>query len=425
MNYASQAQKVKSFIVELSTKVQLDDRLVAEQLPQNVKESAYQLFYQTIDVTRPYHFQEPNPISELFRLIEHSLDLIKPTERTVFKQLEKWWLEWHFVAFMNASLEKEQTKQQQGFVSSETHHPMRKHELSHYAKLFTILPLPVCNVCMVTGDILKINQRFVDVFGYTIDDVPNLEQWWQAAYPEPSYRQLAQAKWYQSLEQAKQNNNDISANDYQIVCKNGTKIIMQVSGISVENEFIAVFNDATERLKTQEILSDMAFLDSLTKIANRRRFDEKLQAEFKKLLQVNTQLSMIIIDIDNFKKFNDRYGHIAGDKCLHSVAQKLVETVSRPEDFVARYGGEEFVILLPQTDNQGALFIAEQIQKSIEDLAITHADSFTGFLSVSMGVHTVKHGEKTNHVDFFKVTDSALYYAKRQGRNCIALGRHE
>ncbi|MBT2152660.1 sensor domain-containing diguanylate cyclase [Pseudoalteromonas tetraodonis] len=424
MNYASQAQKVKSYVVELSTKVQRDDCLVAEQLPHNVKESAYQLFYQTIRVPRPYRFEEPNPISKLFRLIEHSLDFINPFQQVILKQLEKWWLEWHFVATMNASLEMKHVEQQR-FVSSATEHPMRKHELSHYAKLFTILPLPVCNVCMVTGDILKLNQRFVDVFGYTIDDIPNLKQWWKVAYPEPSYRESVQTMWGESLAQANKNNDDIPANDYQIVCKDGSKVIMQVSGISVESEFIAVFNDATERLKTQEILSDMAFLDSLTKIANRRRFDEKLHAEFKKLIKVNTQLSMIIIDIDNFKKFNDRYGHVAGDKCLHSVAQKLAETVSRPEDFVARYGGEEFVVLLPQTDDQGALFIAEQIQKSIEDLAIAHEDSFTGFLSVSMGVHTVKHGEKTNHVDFFKATDSALYYAKKQGRNCIALGRHE
>ena len=81
---------------------------------------------------------------------------------------------------------------------------------------------------------------------------------------------------------------------------------------------------------------------------------------------------MIIIDIDHFKQFNDRYGHVAGDTCLYDVAQTIASTVSRPEDFVARYGGEEFVVLLPQTDRQGALFIAEQIQKAVENLAIAH-----------------------------------------------------
>jgi len=90
MNYASQAQKVKSYVVELSTKLQRDDCLVAEQLPHNVKESAYQLFYQTIRVPRPYRFEEPNPISALFRLIEHSLDFINPFQQVILKQLEKW-----------------------------------------------------------------------------------------------------------------------------------------------------------------------------------------------------------------------------------------------------------------------------------------------------------------------------------------------
>ena len=131
--------------------------------------------------------------------------------------------------------------------------------------------------------------------------------------------------------------------------------------------------------------------------------------------------SSFLIDIDNFKQFNDRYGHLAGDECLYAVAQKLADTVSRPEDFVARYGGEEFVVLLPQTDKQGALFVAEQIQKAIEMLAIVHEDSFTGYLSVSMGINTVNHHQCDDHLTFIQAADDALYYAKNQGRNCIAL----
>jgi diguanylate cyclase (GGDEF)-like protein/PAS domain S-box-containing protein len=298
---------------------------------------------------------------------------------------------------------------------------MRKHELSHYAKLFTILPMPICNVCSDTGDILKVNQRFIDVFGYSIEDVPNLDVWWVNAYPDLNYRQSAQTLWEHSIAQAEKQNNDIQANDYQIVCKNGEQVTMQISGISISNEFIAVFNDATERIKAQDILRDMAFLDSLTKIANRRRFDEKLADEFDRVNNLSGQLSIILIDIDNFKQFNDRYGHLAGDECLYAVAQKLADTVSRPEDFVARYGGEEFVVLLPQTDKQGALFVAEQIQKAIEMLAIVHEDSFTGYLSVSMGINTVNHHQCDDHLTFIQAADDALYYAKNQGRNCIAL----
>ena len=307
------------------------------------------------------------------------------------------------------------------YLPQSTLNPMRKHEISHYARLFTVLPMPVCNVCAKTGDILKVNQRFVDVFGYTVEDVPNLKSWWEKAYPDPQYRALAKELWQDSLEKALNNNNDIPANNYRVSCRDGSQVMMEISGIDIGEEFLAVFNDATERLEAEDILRDMAFLDALTKIANRRRFDEKLTHEFERAKECEGMLSMIIIDIDHFKQFNDRYGHVAGDSCLYDVAQKIASTVSRPEDFVARYGGEEFVVLLPQTDRQGALFIAEQIQKAVESLAIAHQDSFTGFLSISMGINTISDYTNSDEISFVKAADNALYYAKKQGRNCIAL----
>ena len=419
MNYASHVDRIKSFIISASNDVDFKDLLASTST--DLKKSAYYLFNQIIKVTPPYSYQDPHPISELFRLTEQSLSLNNQAQKAILTRLEKWWLEWHFVAIMNAKLANEYSDTQQNYITNSTHHPMRKHELSHYAKLFTILPMPICNVCSDTGDILKVNQRFIDVFGYSIEDVPNLDVWWVNAYPDLNYRQSAQTLWEHSIAQAEKQNNDIQANDYQIVCKNGEQVTMQISGISISNEFIAVFNDATERIKAQDILRDMAFLDSLTKIANRRRFDEKLADEFDRVNNLSGQLSIILIDIDNFKQFNDRYGHLAGDECLYAVAQKLADTVSRPEDFVARYGGEEFVVLLPQTDKQGALFVAEQIQKAIEKLAIIHEDSFTGLLSLSMGINTIDEHVCNDYVDFIKAADSALYYAKDQGRNCIAL----
>ena len=168
-------------------------------------------------------------------------------------------------------------------------------------------------------------------------------------------------------------------------------------------------------------LQEKNTLDELTGLYNRRFYDQKIQAEFRRSRRNLTPLSLVVIDIDYFKKVNDNYGHLAGDECLYAVAQKLADTVSRPEDFVARYGGEEFVVLLPQTDKQGALFVAEQIQKAIEMLAIVHEDSFTGYLSVSMGINTVNHHQCDDHLTFIQAADDALYYAKNQGRNCIAL----
>lgn len=203
MNYASQSHLVKSFVLDTSEKrcqiLLFEDDYSLQQF----KESAYKLFYDIITVPAPYLYQEPNPIVELFRLIESSLGSLKSSQKAILSQLEKWWVEWHFVASMNVSLERENKEQDYNVIST-TQHPMRKHELSHYARLFTILPLPVCDVCMVTGDILKVNQRFIDVFGYTLQDVPNLNVWWKLAYPEKDYRTFAQTLWQESLEQANQ-----------------------------------------------------------------------------------------------------------------------------------------------------------------------------------------------------------------------------
>ncbi|XQF91946.1 sensor domain-containing diguanylate cyclase [Pseudoalteromonas espejiana] len=206
---------------------------------------------------------------------------------------------------------------------------MKRHEMSHYAHLFTILPMPIANACSKTGDILRVNQRFIDVFGYTVDDLPNLEQWWVKAYPDPRYRETVKQTWQSALDIGNETGQDIPVNDYNVTCKNGTEITMEVSGINLGDEYIAVFNDATKRLEDQNVLRDMAFLDSLTQIANRRRFDEKLSKEFEKAIECGDDLAIILIDIDHFKLFNDRYGHVEGDLCLYNVAQAIACTVSR------------------------------------------------------------------------------------------------
>ncbi|AQQ01114.1 diguanylate cyclase [Pseudoalteromonas aliena] len=419
MNYVEQINKIKSLVEYYTCQFNQPISELLNNPSSEFKQSAYRLFYELIKFKNPSFCQEPHPINEVFSLIKRSISCTEHSEKSALECVERWWLEWYFTLEMDAKLASSITDIPASYVSSSTQHPMRKHELSHYARLFTVLPMPICNVCARTGDLLKVNQRFVDVFGYTLDEVPNLAAWWEKAFPDPEYRKSAKALWKNSLQFAKGNNNDIPANDYRVRCSNGSELVMEVSGIDNGDEFIAVFYDATERLKAQDILRDMAFLDSLTKIANRRRFDEQFAYEFERLKSSADKLSMIFIDVDHFKKFNDRYGHVTGDICLRDVAQKIAATVSRPEDFVARYGGEEFVVLLPQTDTQGALFIADQIQKAIEELAIPHQDSFTGVLSISMGVNTADAND--DKLIFLKATDSALYYAKRQGRNCIAL----
>ena len=421
MNYAFQVKKLTTLITFYTTNSSFHVKQLLENPTSEFKQSAYKLFHEIFKHSVPVDSQQTSPVDAIFDSVTASLDLINQSEVALIEATQKWWNEWYFVLTMEHSLSHEKEDVPYSFLSKKMHHPMKRHEMSHYAHLFTILPMPISNVCAKTGDIIRVNQRFIDVFGYTVDDLPNLEQWWVNAYPDPHYRESVKKTWQSALEIGNETGQDIPAHDYHVTCKNGNTITMEVSGINLGDEYIAVFNDATKRLEDQNILRDMAFLDSLTQIANRRRFDEKLSKEFEKAVECGDDLAIILIDIDHFKLFNDRYGHVEGDLCLYNVAQAIACTVSRTEDFVARYGGEEFVVLLPQTDKQGALFIAEHIQKAIEELHIPHEDSFTGYLTLSMGIHAINKEDSCDQKEFIKAADSALYYSKRQGRNCLAL----
>lgn len=181
------------------------------------------------------------------------------------------------------------------------------------------------------------------------------------------------------------------------------------------------------RVKTQihlkaktDLLEKLASLDGLTEIPNRRAFDSALERQFNQAKRTNTPLSLLIMDIDNFKLFNDHYGHPMGDDCLRKVANALTRHTQRPEDLVARLGGEEFSILLPNTDNFGAAMRAEQYRLAIENLKIHQANnSPLPYVTVSVGVGTVIAHTNDNMQRLLQATDDALYRAKRQGRNQV------
>ncbi|MDX2243959.1 MAG: PleD family two-component system response regulator [Leptolyngbyaceae cyanobacterium bins.302] len=158
--------------------------------------------------------------------------------------------------------------------------------------------------------------------------------------------------------------------------------------------------------------------DGLTQIANRRYFDESLQQEWKRLRREQALLSLILCDIDFFKAYNDRYGHLAGDDCLKQVAQAIQQSVHRPADLVARYGGEEFVVILPNTSIKGAAVVAAQMQTAIAELQILHAGStISPFVTLSIGIAcTIPELHKTPE-SLILIADQALYSAKASGRN--------
>ncbi len=171
---------------------------------------------------------------------------------------------------------------------------------------------------------------------------------------------------------------------------------------------------------------EIARLDSLTGIANRRHMDEYLSREWENALSNQTPLSIILIDIDHFKSFNDRYGHQSGDAALTRVAQCLSHQIHRPADMVARYGGEEFLIILPNTTAEGALTLAEKMRQAILNLKIPHVDSqVEHILTVSCGVSSTIPQSNCSPDRVIHCSDKALYEAKLQGRNTVIVMQHQ
>ncbi|CAO3415106.1 diguanylate cyclase domain-containing protein [Azospirillum endophyticum] len=174
-------------------------------------------------------------------------------------------------------------------------------------------------------------------------------------------------------------------------------------------------------LKRQaDLLRSLSFLDGLTGIANRRRFDETMAREWRRCARSHLPLSLIILDVDHFKAYNDQYGHQTGDECLRIIAEVLSERVRRPSDLVARYGGEEFICLLPETDGPGATGVAEGFRTAVAERRIPHAQSpVAPHVTISLGVASVIPSAEGSPDRLAETADRLLYRAKRAGRNRV------
>lgn len=183
------------------------------------------------------------------------------------------------------------------------------------------------------------------------------------------------------------------------------------------NAAIDMVNERNDKLeKSNAVLESLSQVDGLTEIFNRRWLDKTLNYLWLVKIRSQQPLTLLLIDIDEFKKFNDTYGHIAGDDCLKKVAQTIQETINRPTDFLARYGGEEFVILLESDIKEGAL-VAEKVRLAVSNLNISHSESSYKHVTISLGIASMTPQLNIKSVELIKQADLALYQSKEHGRN--------
>ncbi len=208
-------------------------------------------------------------------------------------------------------------------------------------------------------------------------------------------------------------------------------VVMKVHTPPGQKSSIVSFFDITTRKmaeaalqKAHEKLQTLAVCDDLTQVANRRRFDEFLQREWSRLKREVRSLSLIMCDIDCFKEYNDTYGHQSGDECLREIAGAIKTVIKRSVDLAARYGGEEFAIIMPNTEAEGALKVAESLRMAVENLNISHkASSVSPFVTMSLGVSSLVPTHDLGPEHLIRDADTALYEAKRKGRNRTVGGK--
>ncbi len=202
-----------------------------------------------------------------------------------------------------------------------------------------------------------------------------------------------------------------------------TRLLERISGqLSLAIEKSRLYDSLLETTRQLEEanrrLAHAAATDSLTGLANRRVFDERIGIEWRRCRRNGRPLSVLMIDIDHFKTFNDDHGHIAGDACLQAVAERLSDSIGRAADLVARFGGEEFAAILPETDNDDATRLAERVRHHVQSLELAGAPR-SAAITVSVGVATVVPDRERKPEDLIRRADASLYVAKHQGRNLV------
>ena len=298
------------------------------------------------------------------------------------------------------------------------------------------------------GAILDVNDRFVELTGYTLSDVPDMSAWEALAFPDADMRRLASEAWF-SLTRAlgeKSEETGKTARRFVVRCADGSVRILECFTSLLDKAILMGMNDITGQTAALESLQQLkenleirvaertaeletvnrrlrmaSMEDALTKLANRRWFNTTIDREIRRARRNGDPLSLLMIDVDFFKQYNDRYGHIKGDACLKKIGAALRETFRRAEDLPCRYGGEEFAVILPGIAAEDALALAERLRRKIERLSMPHdASSVAPVVTISAGVAT-EHNTSYTMERLIDNADQALYKAKSNGRNRVLL----
>ena len=200
-----------------------------------------------------------------------------------------------------------------------------------------------------------------------------------------------------------------------------TQVVLLCVLVSLIFAVLLVFLAHTLRMRarSEAAVEHLATTDALTELHNRRAFDQTYTHEFERIRALGTAISVLFVDVDNFKLYNDHYGHVAGDRALQAVARALRTCVKRSADFVCRYGGEEFVVVLPDNDMTAAMAMAEKIRMTVHQLALAHDTTEMGVLTCSIGIASVDGADPLYSENLLENADRALYAAKRAGRNRV------
>jgi diguanylate cyclase (GGDEF)-like protein/PAS domain S-box-containing protein len=227
-------------------------------------------------------------------------------------------------------------------------------------------------------------------------------------------------------------NNPSEAITHRMVRKDGGVIWVECRNRAVfdpktkqRTDFVLIMRDITVQKTLEDELKRLALTDGLTGLANRRAFDQALEAEWLRTMRLSTHMSLLLLDLDHFKRFNDHYGHQVGDDCLRAVAAAITRATRQPSDLAARYGGEEFAVILPGTNSASAVDVAERIRSDIHRLMVPHENNppGNGFVTTSIGLATAlcrPGGTMDMRQSLLAAADTALYKAKQNGRNQVA-----